>query len=266
MGIITLTSDFAVQSRGCGTMEAVAYDINPDAKVIHFMHGLPSYDLFEAARAMETVTFIPQGFHVCVVDPGVGTKRKPIIIKTKRGDYLIGPDNGCLISAARLLGFEKAVHITNEKYMRHPVSYIFHGRDIFTPAAAYLSKGVEIEDFGEELKFDELFKAPYEEAVLKDDKIESVVINKNKFGSVHLNILHEEWDRFVKKGDKLELTFDGKTKIEMPVVDTFGEVEQGKPLIMKDDYGRVEVALNMEDFSNKYEIKVGVECVILKKK
>ncbi len=126
--IITLTSDFGVQSQGVGIMEAVAVDINPDARVIHLMHGLPDFDLFYAARTMETLNYIPIGFHVCVVDPGVGTKRKPIIIKTVRGDFLIGPDNGVLIPATRFLrGIKKVVEITNEKYMKKPVSPIFHG-------------------------------------------------------------------------------------------------------------------------------------------
>jgi len=125
--IITLTSDFGVQSQGVGIMEGVALEINPEAHVIHLMHGLPDFNLFYAARIMETINYMPVGFHVCVVDPGVGTKRKPIIIETKRGDFLIGPDNGVLIPATRFLGgIKKIVEITNEKYMRQPVSPIFH--------------------------------------------------------------------------------------------------------------------------------------------
>ena len=167
---ITLTSDFGVQSQGIGIMEGVALEINPDAKVIHLMHGLPDFDLNYAARTMETVKYLPIGYHVCVVDPGVGTKRKPIIVETKRGDFLIGPDNGVLLPATRFLGgIKKAVEITNKKYMKHPVSPIFHGRDIFTPAAAYLSKGVKMEAFGKKVSTKHLVKAPYEEAVVKNN-------------------------------------------------------------------------------------------------
>ena len=184
MKLITLTSDFAVQSQGVGIMEAVALEINPDAHVIHLMHGLPDFNLFYAARTMETINYVPVGCHVCVVDPEVGTKRKPIIIKVGRGDYLIGPDNGVLIPATRFLGgIKKAVGITNEKYMRKPVSPIFHGRDIFTPAAAYLSKGVKMEEFGKELNPKNLAKAPYEEAEIRGNEIHAKVISTNKFGS-----------------------------------------------------------------------------------
>lgn len=264
--IVSLTSDFGVQSQGVGIMEGVILDINPDASVIHLMHGLPDYDISCASRTMETVNFLPTGYHVCVVDPGVGTARRAVIIKTKRGDYFVGPDNGVLVSATNILGgCEKVVEITNGKYMRQPVSPIFHGRDIFSPAAAYLSKGVSIEEFGKELKFDELVKAPYNEAAMKDDSIEARVIHINKYGSLHLNILHSQWDEFsVKENQILTLKFQNKD-VEVPFVDTFGKVEEKGPLILKDDYGRVEVAINMGNFSKMHNIKVSDNCVIVKK-
>lgn len=262
---ITLTSDFGVQSQGVGIMEAVALEINPDARIIHLMHGLPDFNLFYAARTMETICYVPIGFHVCVVDHGVGTKRKPIIIETGRGDFLIGPDNGVLIPATRFLGgIKKVVEIANQKYMRKPVSPVFHGRDIFVPAAAYLSNGIPIEEFGKIINPKNLVKAPYEEPQISGDKIHAIVISINKFGSMHLNIRHELWDKFrVKIGDNINLKFKNKT-IKMQYYRTFGDVGKGKPLIFKDDYGRMEVALNMGNFSKKYGIKIGDECVIIK--
>ena len=264
--IITLTSDFGVQSQGVGIMEAVALDINPEAQVIHLMHGLPDFDLFYAARTMETIDYVPVGCHVCVVDPGVGTKRKPIIIKVGRGDYLIGPDNGVLIPATRFLGgIKKAVEITNEKYMRKPVSPVFHGRDIFTPAAAYLSKGVKMEEFGPELSPKLLAAAPYDEAIADNDKMRAKVISINKFGSLHLNITHAAWDEFdVKLGDSITLYFKNDS-LDTPFVTTFGDVEEGEDLIIKDDYGRMEIALNQDSFAKTYGIKIGENFVIVKK-
>lgn len=194
--LITLTSDFGKQTQGVGNMEGVVYGINPEARVIHLMHGIPAFDIFTAARTMETVYYMPVGFHVCVVDPGVGTDRKGIIVKAKRGDYFIGPDNGCLLTAPRLLGgIERVVKISNEKYMIKPISPIFHGRHVFAPTAAHLSLGVPIEEFGEELDPKSLVKAPYEEAKVQNGKIEATVININHFGSFHLNVLHEEFDK-----------------------------------------------------------------------
>ena len=262
---ITLTSDFGVQSQGVGIMEAVALEINPKAHLIHLMHGLPDFNLFYAARTMETVNYLPVGCHVCVVDPGVGTKRKPIIIETGRGDFLIGPDNGVLIPTTRFLrGIKKAVEITNEKYMRKPVSPVFHGRDIFTPAAAYLSRGVKTEEFGKKINPKDLAKAPYEEAKIGDNQIEARIISTNKFGSLHLNIMHSEWDKFkVKFGNLIKLNFKN-ISLNIPYAITFGDVEKGKPLIFKDDYGRMEVALNQDSFVKKYKVKIGDNVVIRK--
>ena len=262
---ISLTSDFGVQSQGVGIMEAVALEINPDAQVIHLMHGLPDFNLFYAARTMETVNYLPIGYHVCVVDPGVGTKRRSIIIMTGRGDFLIGPDNGVLLPATRFLdGIKNVAEITNKKYMRQPVSPVFHGRDIFTPAAAYLSKGVKMEKLGKELEPKELIKAPYEEAEINKNEIYAKVISINKFGSLHLNIMHAVWAKFnVKINEVIKVNFNNN-QVDLTFVTTFGDVGKGKPLIFKDDYGRIEIALNMDSFINRYNIKIGDEVVIRK--
>lgn len=263
--IISLTSDFGVQSQGIGNMEGVILSIAPQAHVIHLMHGLPDFDIRAGARTMETSQYLPIGFHVCVVDPGVGSNRKAIIIQTKRGDFLIGPDNGVLVPAINFLGgFVKAVQITNRKLMLQPVSPIFHGRHIFAPAAAHLANGVKIDDFGPEISFNELILPPYKEATVKNNTIEAEVININKFGSLNLNILHKTWDDFdVKLGEKVMLKFDTQ-QIEIPYAETFGQIEASLPLILKDDYGRVEVAINLGGFAEKYQIKIGDSCVVKK--
>jgi S-adenosyl-L-methionine hydrolase (adenosine-forming) len=262
---ISLTSDFGVQTQGVGIMEAVALHINPNAHVIHLMHGLPDFDITAGARTMEGVCFLPVGYHICVVDPGVGTKRKAIALKTKRGDYLIGPDNGVLLSAARLLGgITQAVEITNEKYMCKPVSPIFHGRDIFTPAAAHLSLDVGIQELGRNIRSETLAKAPYGEALCKDGRIEAQIISINKFGSFHLNILQSEFDKLkLSKNNKVKLTLNGRT-IQVPYVTTFGEVPKAQEMIMKDDYMRIEVAVNQGSFVKKYKITLGDKCTVEK--
>ncbi len=263
--LITLTSDFGKQTQGIGNMEGVIYNINPDAKVIHLMHGIQGFDIFSAARTMETVRYMPLGFHVCVVDPGVGTGRKAIIVKVKRGDFFIGPDNGCLMTAPRLLGgIEKVVEISNEKYMMLPLMPTFHGRHVFAPAAAHLSLGVPIENFGKLLRPEECVQAPYEEAVVNNGVIESTVIHVNHFGSLHLSIMHEEWDKLgLRLMEKVKLTIGNKS-LDVPFAVTFGDVPNGKPLIMKDDYMRIEVALNMDSFVDKFQLKVGDKIVVEK--
>lgn len=261
--LITLTSDFGVQSQGIGMMEGVIFKINPKIKVIHLMHGLPDFNIVHAARTMETVQYLAAGYHICIVDPGVGSQRKPLAIKVKRGDVLIGPDNGVLIPATRILGgIIKAVEITNPQYMNQPVSPIFHGRDIFAPAAAWLSLDVPLEKLGPSLDQKNLIKAPYEEAMIQNSQIKAMVISTNKFGSCHLNILPPLWDKTgIDIGQLIKIKYK-KQIIQLPYQVTFSDVGKGKPLIIKDDYGRMEIALNQGSFCKKYKIKTGDRIVI----
>jgi S-adenosyl-L-methionine hydrolase (adenosine-forming) len=257
--LITLTSDFAVQSQGVGAMEAVIYSIAPNARVVHLMHGLPKFDVLAAARTMETVRFLPVGYHVCVCDPGVGTSRKALAIQTQRGDYFVGPDNGVFGPATRLLGGAICVHeLVSSELMRQPVSPIFHGRDIFAPAAAHLACGIRIEDFGPALDPDSLVASPYSEATLEGTSLHATIIQINRYGSIHLNILHEQWDSLgLKPGRKLTLLLPNERSLELPIGETFSDVPKGESLIMKDDYGRAEIARNLGSFISEFPLEIG---------
>ncbi len=162
-------------------------------------------------------------------------------------------------------GCEKVVEITNQKYMRQPVSPIFHGRDVFVPAAAHLSVGVRMEKFGPVMDPEGLVKPPYEEAIINGDRIEAEVILVNKFGTLVLNIQQPFWDKFgVKENDKVVIDFDNGKSMQMPFVRTFGIVKDGDPLIMPDDYGRTEVAINMGSFSSRFSVRTGMKCTVRK--
>ena len=257
MKLISYITDFGPGNKGHGAMQGIALKICPEARIVELATNVSSFDLRSGARIFEAVNYLPIGFHVCVVDPGVGTKRKAIIIKTKRGDYLIGPDNGVMLPAAEMLGGVVAVHeITTQKYMQQPVSPVFHGRDVFMPAAAYLASGVPIEEFGS--KATKLIKAPFQNAVFKNGKIEAEVIDANNFGSIFLNVLSDEMDNF-------ELRSDLKVNsINVLYGKTFGDVKKGEPIIFKDDFGRVEIACNMDNFSEKHHLKIGDKVIIRK--
>jgi len=262
---ISLTSDFGVGTQGIGIMRAVALQICPDCEIIDLRHGLPGFDVTEGAWTLEAVQFLPIGCHVCVVDPGVGTSRRRIIIKTKRGDYLIGPDNGVLIPASKILGgIEKAIEITNDKYMRKPVSPVFHGRDVFTPAAAWLCKGVGISKFGPEIDKKDLVKAPYEEAKVSKGLVEGKIIHVNHFGSIFVNVRQEDFAKSgIKYKDDVVIETAGK-KIKMKFLKTFGEVREGEVVMFPDDYGRIEIAINMGNFSKKFGTKLRDKITIKK--
>lgn len=240
-------------------MEGVILSICPHAHVIHLTHELPPFNLIAAARTLEQVAFLPVGTHVCICDPGVWSDRKSLILETCRGDWLLGPDNGILIPAARRLGgIVKATKIENTKYIRTPISQIFQGRDLFAPVAAHLSNGVSLDEFGPGIDLESLVGAVYDEAVVLDNLLYATVIQISRFGSVHLNITYELWK-------KLELDHKGSIVIRrshaeslrLPMGRTFSDVAEGEPLILKDDYGRIEMAINMGSFAETFNIKIG---------
>ena len=215
--------------------------------------------MLAAARTMETVRFLPIGYHVCVCDPGVGTERKALAIQTERGDYFIGPDNGIFGPATHLLGGVVCVHeLKNPELMRQPVSPIFHGRDIFAPAAAHLACGIRIEDFGPSIDPSLLVLPPYSEAIIEDNILHATIIQINRFGSLHLNILHEQWDSLgLKPGNSITLLLSNSQSCEIQIGEKFGDVSKGENVILKDDYGRVEIAKNLGSFCSEFSLKIG---------
>ena len=263
--LISLSTDLGAGNKGIGVMKAAILEIFPEATIIDLEHDNAPCDILQGARNFEAVAWLPKGTHVCVIDPGVGTARKGIIIETGRGDFLVGPDNCVLIPATRFLnGIKKVVHISNEKFFKNPVSPVFHGRDVFAPCTAHLSKGIAIEEFGEELNEKQLVGAPFEEAIAKNNEISAEAIHINRFGNVFLNIMQKEMHKLFSEGEKIQLIVKNK-KIVLPYKKTFGEVALKKEAIMDDDFGRVEIATNQGNFAKKYSIKQGEKIVLRKR-
>ncbi|MCX4564577.1 SAM-dependent chlorinase/fluorinase [Streptomyces phaeochromogenes] len=256
---ISLTSDFGAHSQGVGMMEGAVLSVCRDANIVHLAHDLPKYGVIAAARAMESVRYFPTGNHVCVCDPGVGTSRRGLICQVKRGDYLIGPDNGVLLPAARMLGGIIDVHeIINSEYMREPVSATFHGRDIFAPVAAHLANGVQISQFGPDVDPVTLIRAPYGEAHRRANSLEGKIIQINGYGSINLNVTHSQWEEFgVREGCEITVQLTEAHLLKIPVARTYGDVPEGRAVIIKDDYGRVEIAKNLGSFANQYPVSIG---------
>lgn len=255
--LITLSSDFGPGNIGTGAMEAVIYEICSEAHVVHFCHTIPGFDIQDGARTLEGVAKIPKGFHVCVVDPGVGMKRRGIIIETRRGDFLIGPDNGVLRPAAEFLGgVVAAFELSNEVYQRKPVSPIFHGRDVFAPAAAHLAAGVPPEKFGPKIDLKTLIPSPYGEAQWRGNQLECLVLHINENGSLFVNVRTEAFGKNLDFGDIIILSLRNRS-VEVPYQRTFGEVPKEDPVILNDDFGRVEIAINQGNFAFTFECKRG---------
>src|SRR5688572_5231964 len=148
--IITLTTDFGYQDSFVGIMKGVIAGINPQARVIDITHGIPPQGILAGALTLRhSVKYFPSGtIHVAVVDPGVGSSRRPLLIQDQ-GNYFLGPDNGILSLAVENIESAHIVQLTNPTYHLHPTRTTFHGRDIFAPAAAHLSLGTPLKAFGE---------------------------------------------------------------------------------------------------------------------
>lgn len=185
--IITLLTDFGTTDSSVSAMKGVILSINPDAVIVDISHQIPPQDIMAGAFVLsQSVTFFPKGtIHIAVVDPGVGGKRKPILIQTDRY-FFVGPDNGIFSLALQKEKIKQKIHLTNKDYFLKYVSSTFHGRDIFSPVGAYLSLGIDPNVFGKKIKEikDLGFKKPY----VKGRKITGWIIHVDRFGNLITNI------------------------------------------------------------------------------
>lgn len=186
--IISITTDFGEDDHFVGVMKGVILSINPDATIVDINHQVNSYDIFDGAYSLSQSyhVFPPGTIHLVVVDPGVGSERRPIIVQSK--DYrFVAPDNGVLSLVYEREERVEVRHVTAEHFFRKPVSNTFHGRDIFSPVAAWLSRGMEAEKFGNVVTDYARFTSvrPRRE---NDALIKGIAVKVDKFGNVITNI------------------------------------------------------------------------------
>jgi S-adenosylmethionine hydrolase len=190
--IITLTTDFGTNDHFVGAMKGVILDIVPDAAIVDISHAVQAYDVLDGALTIsQAYSYFPNGtVHMVVVDPGVGTERRPIIAATD-GYFFVAPDNGVL---SMVYAREERIHvrhITSEHYFRQPVSSTFHARDIFAPVAAYLAKQVDSHKFGEEIEDFVRFAAPRPKPA-GENRIRAVVLKVDRFGNLITNVTPDD--------------------------------------------------------------------------
>ncbi len=236
--------------------KAVILSVCPSATIVDISHTVSSYDIEEGAFMLKNfVTYAPVGVHVAVVDPGVGTKRRGIAIETERGDFLVGPDNGVLMEAVKVLGLKRAVALENRKYMLEKISSSFHGRDVFAPAAAFLAKGVPITELGRALDKKELARLELSKPREDQKAIYGNVLRIDRFGNIQLNIDAEK----VPKTQNLTIQIR-ENQLILPFVNTFGDVNQGELLVYEDSDGLLTISQNQGSAAEhlKIEKKMGV--------
>ena len=185
--IVTLTTDFGINDHFVGTMKGVILNIAPQAEIIDICHAVQAFDVLDGALAIaQSYAHFPTGtIHVVVVDPGVGSARRPILMSTEK-QYFVAPDNGVLSLVYSREERIRVRHITGEHYFLQPISNTFHARDVFAPVAGWLAKGVDSAKFGEEISDYVRLNAPKPKAV--DAKtLRGVVLKVDRFGNLVTN-------------------------------------------------------------------------------
>lgn len=231
--------------------------IVPDARIVDISHEVRKFAIRDGALLLWCVLpYLPVGSHVAVVDPGVGTERRPIALRVARGDVLIGPDNGLLTAgAARLGGVVEARLLESDAFRLPQVSTSFHGRDIFAPAAAHLAAGAAFEAVGPALAVATIVPSPIADPVVEAGCLRSSVVYVDTFGNVKLAGQRADLEDAigpVRSGDRLELALAPHAD-EQPRVETvhwrgtFGDAEPGETLLYEDSYGRICLAQNQGD-------------------
>jgi hypothetical protein len=190
--IITLTTDFGLNDHFIGTMKGVILSIEPEAEIVDICHSVQAFDVLDGALTIsQAYSYFPTGtVHMVIVDPGVGTARRPLLVTSER-HHFVAPDNGVLSLVYRKEERLSARHVTGEHYFLQPVSNTFHGRDVFSPIAAYLAKGVDPAKFGEEVKDFVRFGAPKPKAV-NENTLRGVVLKVDRFGNLITNITPQD--------------------------------------------------------------------------
>jgi len=252
MGTIALLTDFGLNDNFVGVMKGVIYQINPEAKIIDICHEVESHNIIEAAFLLKSsYHYFPAGtIFLIVVDPGVGTGRKALIVETKK--YLfVAPDNGILSFLAEG-EMRKIIQIANEEYFLQPVSRTFHGRDIFAPVAAHLSRGEKAGNFGPTIK--KIEKLNFPEPEVKNNRLVGEVLYVDRFGNLITNINEDVFLRFI--GSRKFQIVIGKLKISK-VSSSYEDGRDGSPIAIFGSFNNLEISFYRDDASRRLDLSKG---------
>ena len=235
-------------------MKAVILNISPDTTIVDITHDIAHFNIRMGAYTLASATpYFPEGtIHVAVVDPGVGTKRRPIIVQTKHG-FLVGPDNGLLSLAAEQQGMTCVREITNTQLMLPQVSSTFHGRDIFAPVAAHIVNGVAPAEFGPEIP--DAVKPEFAKVTLREGVLVGEVLHVDNFGNIITNISSKEAARISVTGIvNVELP---KQKMTLKFCKAYSEAKRREALALIGSQGYFEIAVNQGCAAEKFNVKAG---------
>jgi S-adenosylmethionine hydrolase len=252
MKIMTFLSDFGDRGNYVSQMKGVALSMT-DAKIVDITHDIKPHNIREGAFVLQTVVpYFPTGtVHIAVVDPGVGTPRRGIVITT-RTQILIGPDNGILIPAARRLGDFTVYKIENPNLMLSQVTNTFHGRDIFTPVAAHILNGVLFEQIGRCIN--DFINLDFGSFELTNKTASGKIIYIDNFGNIITNILGFRLRQFVGYDKKIILSI-GRRRLEISFVKSYNFVKKGELIATIGSSNYLEISINRGSASDKLKLK-----------
>jgi S-adenosylmethionine hydrolase len=252
--IITLTTDFGLKDSYAAEMKAAILSICPNAIIVDITHEIEKFNIRMGAYVLASaVPYFPKGsVHVAVVDPGVGTRRRPILVQTRQG-FFVGPDNGILVLAAEKQGIMRVHEVVNPRFMLPQVSNTFHGRDIFAPAAAHLLDGVKPAEFGPEIR--EASKPKFAKVTPRDGAIVGEVLHVDGFGNIVTNISEKEVAQsHVKAAVSVDLP---GCKLKLNFCKAYGDTKPHEPLALIGSHGFLEIALNQGNAAEKFKTQIG---------
>jgi S-adenosylmethionine hydrolase len=241
--LITFTTDFGLTEPYAGAMKGVIYSINPAAQIADITNAVQSFDILDGALAIaQAYSYFPKDtVHLVVVDPGVGGSRRPILAQA--GQYFfVAPDNGVLSLVFEREERISVRHITSEHYFRQPVSNTFHGRDVFAPVAAYLSKGVDAQKFGEEITDYVRFAAPRPKAAAPNSW-KGVVLKADRFGNLITNITATDIPQLFDGGSRGFKITVGKAEVTK-LLPSYSAGAQGEIFAILGSAGFLEISCN----------------------
>jgi S-adenosyl-L-methionine hydrolase (adenosine-forming) len=261
---ITFLTDFGLEDDFVGTCHGVLKQIAPEAQIIDITHGIrPGHVLQAALMLANTLPYMPAGVHLAVVDPGVGGGRRPLALRDAEGRLYVGPDNGLLLPAAERFGGVAAAHeLANPEYALDSVSRTFHGRDLFSPAAAHLALGVALGELGPPVDPDALVRLDVPQPEVGQSRIRAVVLGVDRFGNIALNLTREHLDSVaIVPGMRVELVTGGNRYYAV-AARTFGDATPGELLIYEDSYRNVAIAVSRGSAAALLGVAEGGDIVI----
>jgi S-adenosylmethionine hydrolase len=242
---ITFLTDFGLRDDFVGTCHGVMKRIAPDVQIIDITHGIRPQAVQQGALTLaNTLPFMPEGVHLAVVDPGVGSARRALALRDIEGRIHVGPDNGLLLPGAEKFGgIAEAHELTNPEYALESVSRTFHGRDLFAPAAAHLALGVPLAELGPPLAVDALARLDLPRPEVSPTRIRCTVLSIDGFGNVQLNLDRSHLEEVgVVPGTRMELQVASERYYAV-AARTFADARPGDIILYEDAYRNISVAI-----------------------